>query len=283
MHTVHIIQYQSIDGQNNYTWQIQVWMSWSSENNVQTSTTSLIIIEYFCPLLIGSGVQRIVVFSLIYKISSIYGLEMGIPKNFHLYWRICYYSLYSFPIEKNKRNGKQKHSISNRLVTISSLTNCFSWTNPFCQGVHCANPISGSHQRCECQQIWSWLDSAGTWLQRTLDVCHVLPLLFRSLPAPVQRWNQSNSVQLCASCSGTSRCQISHISNENKTGHFAQKYWNTVSIFLSAVDSGVYKYLIRFEKMVNCRLKSTFLKFMEQQMFTLQKTVLKESWGPTDC
>lgn len=210
---------------------------------------------------------------------------MGIPKKFHLYWRISYYSLYSFLIEKkqNKRNGKQKHSISNRLVTISSLTNCFSWTNPFCQGVHCTNPISGSHQRRGCQQIWSWLDSelglgsSARWMFVMSFPCFSDPCLhlFRGEISPIQ-----SNFELPAVEPADVRY---HIYLMKIDWPFCPKYWNTVSIFLSAVDSGVYKYLIRFEKMVNCRLKSTSPKFMEQQMFTLQKTVLKKSWGPTDC
>lgn len=120
---------------------------------------------------------------------------------------------------------------------------------------------------------------------------------------------------------------------------FCPKSWNTGLIFLSAVDSSVYKYLISSRKTANRRLsvndrtclnrvrssrwnswqtmpylfhdiiclpwirilcsvpewyeisritmvstpiKTTSLKFMEQQMFTLQKTMLDKSWGPTD-
>lgn len=67
------------------------------------------------------------------------------------------------------------------------LQQCTPWSH--------IKPISGSHKRCDCQQIWIWLDSrhwAGTWHRRTLEDRHVIRSPCRFLPAPVLRWIGSN-------------------------------------------------------------------------------------------
>lgn len=194
--------------------------------------------------------------------------------------------------------------------------------------------MSGSHQRRECQQIWSWQDSghwAGTWHQHTLDVCHVFRSPVKFLRAPVQRWNQSNTVQLWGSCSGYHIFGLFAQSSEMQVWSFylqLNPVFINIWFYLKRQRIVDYRWMIRPVRvivnrvrssqlnswqtmlylfhdiiclpwirilcsvpewhessritMVSTPIKTTSLKFMEQQMFTLQKTVLDKSWGPTD-